>query len=187
MALGIEPNLGIHPALRGTDTETQTEEAIETVTNPGTTPELGDTGFYRQRAELATYSQSELINIPHERRHPHPHPNPFQHHDTDIDNPAQNQTHYPTQTKRTSHSPTKIITPDGVHLSANFERIPGCEDYVTSFAQCFDGLGIQLVEEEVLPAYACDTIEVDERRADVGAVDGKRLEGERKETVNLAS
>ncbi|KAJ5377691.1 uncharacterized protein N7496_005100 [Penicillium cataractarum] len=30
--------------------------------------ELSDTGFYRQRAELAAHSQSELINIPPERR-----------------------------------------------------------------------------------------------------------------------
>ncbi|CEJ56966.1 hypothetical protein PMG11_05677 [Penicillium brasilianum] len=32
------------------------------------TAELSDTGFYRQRAELAGHSQSELINIPPERR-----------------------------------------------------------------------------------------------------------------------
>lgn len=32
------------------------------------TPELSDTGFYRQRAELATNSQSELINVPADQR-----------------------------------------------------------------------------------------------------------------------
>lgn len=34
----------------------------------GTTPELPDTGFYRPRAELATHSQSELINVPFSQR-----------------------------------------------------------------------------------------------------------------------
>ncbi|TQB74011.1 hypothetical protein MPDQ_005210 [Monascus purpureus] len=34
----------------------------------GTTPELPDTGFYRPRAELATHSQSELINVPFNQR-----------------------------------------------------------------------------------------------------------------------
>lgn len=170
MALGIEPDLGIHPALRGTNRETQTERTIETgtATKPETTPELGDTGFYRQRAELATYSQSELINIPPERRHPHftaSSPSP-----TSLPNSNSNS---PPQTTRTSRSRTKIITPDGVLLSANFERLPGCEDYATSFAQHFDGLGIQLVEEEILPAYACDAIEGEGVRADGGRVDEK--------------
>ncbi|ODM15158.1 hypothetical protein SI65_09397 [Aspergillus cristatus] len=174
MALGIEPDLGIHPALRGTNTETQTERTIETgtATNPETTPELGDTGFYRQRAELATYSQSELINIPPERRHPHftaSSPSP-----TSLPNSNSNS---PTQTTRTSRSRTKIITPDGVLLSANFKRLSGCEDYATSFAQHFDGLRIQLVEEEVLPAYACDAIEGEGVRGDGGGVDEK-VEGE---------
>ncbi|KAJ5114869.1 hypothetical protein NUU61_000628 [Penicillium alfredii] len=34
----------------------------------GLTPELPDTGFYRQRAELAPHSQSELINVPLDQR-----------------------------------------------------------------------------------------------------------------------
>lgn len=166
MALGIEQKLGVHPALRGESTETVrqtgpvtgpervTETGIEMKTGIETTSELGDTGFYRQRAELATFSQSELINIPHERRHPAPTP-------TII--PTSSSSHsYPTLSSSSPFSSndnhhklrgTKIITPDGVLLSANFERFPGCDDYATSFAQCFDGLGIQLVEEEVLPSY----------------------------------
>ncbi|KAF7128821.1 hypothetical protein CNMCM5793_003730 [Aspergillus hiratsukae] len=73
-----------------------------------TTPELYDTGFYRQRAELAAYSQSELINIPQERRQvltvpaQHQHPNP------ETDPPVQPQL-------------PSIITPDGVILGANFD------------------------------------------------------------------
>lgn len=48
---------------------TSTAELLATVpTRTDSTPELSDTGFYRQRAELATHSQSELINIPVERR-----------------------------------------------------------------------------------------------------------------------
>ncbi|RJE23041.1 hypothetical protein PHISCL_04606, partial [Aspergillus sclerotialis] len=43
-----------------------TEQATSHADNP--TPELSDTGFYRQRAELATHSQSELINIPIDQR-----------------------------------------------------------------------------------------------------------------------
>jgi len=34
----------------------------------GFTPELQDTGFYRLRAELASHSQSELINVPMDQR-----------------------------------------------------------------------------------------------------------------------
>lgn len=40
-------------------------------THSGFTPELPDTGFYRQRAELATHPQTELINVPlHQRPNP---------------------------------------------------------------------------------------------------------------------
>lgn len=162
MVMGIEQDLGVHPALRevstekltgtGTEREIGTETGAGTRTDPETTPELGDTGFYRQRAELATYSQSELINIPHERRHLVPIPPP-----TSSPSPSPSPNPYKPRG-------TKIITPDGVLLSANFERFPGCEDYATSFAQCFDGLGIQLVEEEVLPGIRVDGGGVDEKR-----------------------
>ncbi|OJJ84386.1 uncharacterized protein ASPGLDRAFT_35650 [Aspergillus glaucus CBS 516.65] len=176
MVMSIEQDLGVHPALRevstekitGTGTGTGTEREIGTETgagtriDPETTPELGDTGFYRQRAELATYSQSELINIPHERRHLVPIP-PL------TSSPSPSPSPNPSSSHSSNNNPykprgTKIITPDGVLLSANFERFPGCEDYATSFAQCFDGLGIQLVEEEVLPGIRVDGGGVDEKR-----------------------
>ena len=59
---------------------------------------------------------------------------------------------------------THIITPDGVVLASNFERSPGCRDYVTSFMQCYDGdgrggglglkgLGLGIGFEDELPAY----------------------------------
>ncbi|RHZ47731.1 hypothetical protein CDV55_100010, partial [Aspergillus turcosus] len=80
-----------------------------------TTPELYDTGFYRQRAELAAYSQSELINIPPERRQGLA--VPAQHANSETDPPAQPQL-------------PSIITPDGVILGANFDyRVPGDDPY----------------------------------------------------------
>ena len=64
---------------------------------------------------------------------------------------------------------THIITPDGVVLASNFERSPGCRDYVTSFMQCYDGdgdadgrgdgglglkgLGLGIEFQDELPAY----------------------------------
>lgn len=80
-----------------------------------TTPELYDTGFYRQRAELAAYSQSELINIPPERRQVLV--LPAQHTSPETDQSAQPQL-------------PSIITPDGVILGANFDyRVPGDDPY----------------------------------------------------------
>lgn len=140
MVMNIEQDLGVHPALRGPNVEA--ERALDTGivtgtrTDPETTPELGDTGFYRQRAELAAYSQSELINIPHERRRPISIPNPVA--DSLSPKPSSSSPENP-------HKPsggTKIITSDGVLLSANFERFPGCEDYATSFTQCFEWGGV---------------------------------------------
>ncbi|GIK01231.1 hypothetical protein Aspvir_005263 [Aspergillus viridinutans] len=94
--------------------------STSTSTSPGpapdradTTPELSDTGFYRQRAELAAYSHRELINIPPERRQVLP----VQHANSEIDQPAQPQL-------------PSIITPDGVILGANFDyRVPGDDPY----------------------------------------------------------
>ncbi|GAQ04664.1 hypothetical protein ALT_1985 [Aspergillus lentulus] len=107
-----------------------------------TTPELFDTGFYRQRAELAAYSQSELINIPPERRQiqvP-----PAQHTNSEIDLPAQPQL-------------PSIITPDGVILGANFDyRVPRDDQYpgsgegighVLSFMRFEEGEGSERREE----------------------------------------
>ncbi|KAF4241361.1 hypothetical protein CNMCM8980_000940 [Aspergillus fumigatiaffinis] len=111
-----------------------------------TTPELFDTGFYRQRAELAAYSQSELINIPPERRQMQV--PPAQQTNSEIDQPAQAQL-------------PSIITPDGVILGANFDyRVPEDDPYpgsgegighVLSFMQFEEGGGFRAeegVEEE---------------------------------------
>lgn len=176
-ALGSDRDIGVHPALRDTNAET----GERTGTGTGTTPELGDTGFYRQRAELASYSQSELINIPRERRPHQPHPHDY------PDNPT--HAHDNSDNDHDNHQPdtnngkprTHIITPDGILLSANFERLPGCEDYATSFAQCFDGLGIQLVEEEVLPAYYDSGVRPGNRMG--MGVEGAGLEEKRRESV----
>jgi hypothetical protein len=96
-------------------TSTSPAPAPDRADRADTTPELFDTGFYRQRAELAAYSQSELINIPPDRRQMHAHP--AQHANSEIDQPAQPQL-------------PSIITPDGVILGANFDyRAPGDDPY----------------------------------------------------------
>ncbi|GIJ87419.1 hypothetical protein Asppvi_006325 [Aspergillus pseudoviridinutans] len=99
-----------------------------------TTPELSDTGFYRQRAELAAYSQSELINIPPERRQlqiP-----PAQHTNPDPDQPPQPQL-------------PSIITPDGVILDANFDyRVPRDDPYPGSGERLGHVLSFMHFEEE---------------------------------------
>lgn len=96
-----------------------------------TTPELGDTGFYRPRIELATHPQSELINIPpgqRTRRHYH---NP---------RPSPNHGHGHGQGGAQSKH---IVTPDGAILAANFERSSsGAREHATSFAEVPLGLGV---------------------------------------------
>ncbi|KAJ5210509.1 Adenovirus E3 region protein CR2 [Penicillium cf. griseofulvum] len=53
----------------GPPNKAHTNELFASVpSRQGFTPELQDTGFHRLRAELASYSQRELINIPMEQR-----------------------------------------------------------------------------------------------------------------------
>ena len=82
-------------------------------------------------------------------------------------NRQRTQTQTQTQTdgtEREINGKTHIVTPDGAVLASNFERSPGCRDYVTSFMQCYDvgekqdmgmgmgmGLGIEFKDE--LPGY----------------------------------
>ena len=65
-------------------------------------------------------------------------------------------------TEREINGKTHIITPDGAVLASNFERSPGCRDYVTSFMQCYDegdkpgmgmGMGLGIEFKDGLPAY----------------------------------
>ena len=52
---------------------THAPEVLVSLTgHSGATPELPDTGFYRPRVELATHSQSELINVPLRQRNTSP-------------------------------------------------------------------------------------------------------------------
>lgn len=100
-----------------------------------TTPELGDTGFYRPRIELATHPQSELINVPpgqRTRRHYHsPRPGP-------SPRPSPNHGH-----GQGGVQPKHIVTPDGAILAANFERSSsGARGHATSFAEVPLGLGV---------------------------------------------
>ncbi|XHG09464.1 hypothetical protein AWENTII_012520 [Aspergillus wentii] len=79
------------------------------------TPELPDTGFYRQRAELASYSQSELINIPLDQRQ---RIKPVEQHQKSITTPP-----------RTTSTPP-IVTSDGAVLGANLDQITPAYDSI---------------------------------------------------------
>lgn len=118
------------------------------------TPELGDTGFYRPRVELATYSQSELINVPREARVRQQYrPLPAQEEPAGaITTRNTSSTGNTTPTTATSpytergitKTPSKrIVTPDGAVLAANFEgpSPPESGEHATSFAQGYDGRG----------------------------------------------
>lgn len=151
---------------------TGTTDPIRSRVSP--TPELGDTGFYRQRVELATYSQSELINIPPGERVRRYQPrqqvrSQFQH---QLQTQAQSQSNQQNQPQQQCQQETTqgrnrkhIITPDGAVLAANFERFPGCQDHATSFTQCYDGSGFSGLGvdfEDELPGYCPMDYKVDE-------------------------
>ena len=82
-------------------------------------------------------------------------------------NRQRTQTQTQTQTdgtEREINGKTYIVTPDGAVLASNFERSPGCRDYVTSFMQCYDvgekqdmgmgmGMGLGIEFKDGLPAY----------------------------------
>ncbi|KAF7170281.1 hypothetical protein CNMCM5623_002742 [Aspergillus felis] len=123
------PDLNLNLSTR---TSTSTSPHPPAPNRADTTPELSDTGFYRQRAELAAYSQSELINIPPERRQVLP----AQHTNAEIDQPPQPQL-------------PSIITPDGVILGANFDyRVPGDDPYPGSGEGIGHVLSFMHFEEE---------------------------------------
>ncbi|KAA8645876.1 uncharacterized protein ATNIH1004_007297 [Aspergillus tanneri] len=82
------------------------------------TSELSDTGFYRQRAELAAYASRELINVPLSQRQKHQH----------QQQPRLRQ----SERTSTSPSPTPIVTADGVMLAANLNWLGPEEDGVAS-------------------------------------------------------
>lgn len=100
----------------------------------GITPELDDTGFYRQRAELAAYSQSELINIPLEQRKSRvnmPSTQLRAAEEAMADATHRKRAELEAERTRTSSSshqkPAKgsfVITPEGVVLGANLEQLP---------------------------------------------------------------
>ncbi|PKY04438.1 hypothetical protein P168DRAFT_304708 [Aspergillus campestris IBT 28561] len=106
------------------------------------TPELSDTGFYRQRAELAAESSRELINLP--RR-----------------GPTRGLTPSICSDMQAAGPSMPIITDDGVVLTANMERldeedvVPGCDgvgdgnqQHIMSF------MDYDPAREMALPAYA---------------------------------
>lgn len=107
----------------------------------GLTPELSDTGFYRQRAELATNSHSELINVPPEQR---------KHKSAAFTNsPAKSAVSRPRQNVSSSSIQQKqqtppIVTSDGVVLMPNLDESskPRTSDrHVMSFMQYESGSG----------------------------------------------
>lgn len=96
-------------------------------------PELPDTGFYRQRAELASHSQSELINVPHNQRS---HPSsrlqsclrhkpgsrswdPISSSDTSSPRSPDSDKLLELTSRKTAR---RVITADGVVLGANLDR-----------------------------------------------------------------
>ncbi|PLN85042.1 hypothetical protein BDW42DRAFT_191125 [Aspergillus taichungensis] len=106
------------------------------------TPELSDTGFYLQRAELAAESSRELINLP--RR-----------------GPRRGLTPSICSEMHAAGPSMPIITDDGVILTANMERldeddvVPGCDGvdernqhHIMSF------MDYDPAREMALPAYA---------------------------------
>lgn len=122
------------------------------------TPELGDTGFYRPRVELATYSQSELINVPREARVRQQYrPLPAQESAAintaittrNTGNTANTKKSAPTAVTSPNAEPgitktpsKRIVTSDGAVLGANFESpSPESGEHATSFAQGYDGRG----------------------------------------------
>lgn len=107
----------------------------------GLTPELSDTGFYRQRAELASHSQSELINVPLDQRRRKTPPTPqsrpdYRHHkhgsqSWDSANARSRGHPSPSTSSDTGtisprlmarETARRIITDDGVVLGANLDR-----------------------------------------------------------------
>lgn len=91
------------------------------------TPELPDTSF-RRRAELASYSQSELINMPHDQRRPPNTPLPPHNHkpgSLSLDSSSSRISNLPPYTDNpvlSREAARRVITTDGVVLGANLDR-----------------------------------------------------------------
>ncbi|KAF9892826.1 hypothetical protein FE257_000415 [Aspergillus nanangensis] len=110
--------------------------------SPSIPPELPDTGFYRQRAELAAQSSRELINTFNPRRQLH--------RSLDLGD-----------AEGTCPRMGPIITEDGVVLTANFDRSSSCGDELLGLS-CDSGTGSGHVMrfmdydpewDAILPAY----------------------------------
>ncbi|KAJ5594423.1 uncharacterized protein N7459_000631 [Penicillium hispanicum] len=116
---------------------------------PGYIPELSDTGFWRQRAELASHSQSELINKPleqrrrqnlhHQHRHPPRHHKPGRSWDSSSSSSTAANSVIPSPSSATSvgnmsprlmarNTARQVVTADGVVLGANLDRFSGGKD-----------------------------------------------------------
>ena len=133
-----------------------------------TTPELGDTGFYRPRVELATHSQSELINVPPRERTRRNHHSPIPGPSPSPNNHGHGHGH--SHGYRAAAQPEHIVTSDGAVLAANFRGLsPGARDHAMSFADVPLGLGFDFActdqdimrradavadDQDVLPAYS---------------------------------
>ncbi|KAH8426688.1 uncharacterized protein LDX57_004422 [Aspergillus melleus] len=142
-ALAIFPNKNTSTNTRSTSTRTtNTQRQLEP------TPELSDTGFYRQRAELAAHSGHELINVPHSQRlHPHHH----------RPSPRQSQVSSTLSPNLRPPPAIPIVTADGVVLTSNLDQLAkdssprsaagSDEDHVMSFMR-YDA-----AKDAMLPAY----------------------------------
>ncbi|KAK1140495.1 hypothetical protein N8T08_010340 [Aspergillus melleus] len=153
-ALAIFPNKNT-----GTSTSTRTTNSQRQL-EP--TPELSDTGFYRQRAELADHSARELINVPlSQRLRPHHH------------HPSSRQCRASSTLSPNLRPPPAIpiVTADGVVLTSNLDQLandssprsaPGSdEDHVMSFMR-YDA-----AKDAMLPAYQASLRRSSTRSANV--------------------
>ncbi|KAF3390518.1 hypothetical protein F1880_008996 [Penicillium rolfsii] len=94
--------------------------------------ELSDTGFYRQRAELAAHSQSELINVPLDRRRrkspPNPGSSPLSSTGSGRGSGGNKSSARSADDKSGSipltsrHTAQRVVTKDGIVMGANLDR-----------------------------------------------------------------
>lgn len=99
-----------------------------------TAAELSDTGFYRQRAELAAHSQTELINVPLERRrrksplNPSSSPSSSSGSGSSESSPRSAVGKNGSSPLTSRHTARRVVTRDGVVMGANLDRYSTVRD-----------------------------------------------------------
>ncbi|KAJ5886502.1 uncharacterized protein N7473_009176 [Penicillium subrubescens] len=123
------------PPLRMPNPQPPTEmEASIPKSESQTAAELSDTGFYRQRAELAAHSQSELINVPLERRrrksplNPGSSPSSSSGSGSSESSPRSAVDKSGSSPVTSRHTARRVVTRDGVVMGANLDRYSTIRD-----------------------------------------------------------